>query len=175
MDAHSSTLCVSGEGSRHCLAPASTSALEVWPSATTTSELTRGKLNNRHGIDKTVADLLDAATTTAEIVARGREAWDDDRLLRLAREAAMSRIGDAASKLPDNLQASMPSDPLRRAHSIAWCAIAVGSRPAKSQPTTAANAGMPRRMRRRSATGMFPSAAIPPFSELLRSQPIMPT
>jgi len=46
----------------------------VWPSATTTSELTRGQLNNRHGIDKTVADLLDAATTTAEIVARGREA-----------------------------------------------------------------------------------------------------
>ena len=49
-----------------------------------------------------------------------------------------------------------------------------GSRPAKSQPTIAANAGMPRRIRRRSATGAFPSAAIPPFSELLRSQPIMP-
>ena len=58
-------------------------------------------------------------------------------------------------------------------HSIAWCAIAAGSRPANSQPTMAANAGMPRRMKRRSATGMFPSAAIPPFSELLRSQPIM--
>ena len=64
---------------------------------------------------------------------------------------------------------------VRRVHSIAWCVIASGSRPANSQPTAAANAGMPRRIRRRSATGMFPSAAIPPFSELLRSQPIMPT
>ena len=39
---------------------------------------------------------------------------------------------------------------------------------------TAAKTGMPTRMRRRSATGTFPSAAIPPFSELLRSHPIMP-
>lgn len=58
-------------------------------------------------------------------------------------------------------------------YSIGWRAIAAGSRPAKSQPTIAANAGMPRRMRSRSATGMFPSAASPPFSELLLSQPII--
>ena len=67
-----------------------------------------------------------------------------------------------------------PKDIGDHRHSIAWCAIADGSRPAKSQPTIAANAGMPRRMRRRSATGTLPSAAIPPLSELLRSQPIMP-
>jgi hypothetical protein len=59
-------------------------------------------------------------------------------------------------------------------HSIAWCTIAAGSRPAKSQPTIVANAGMTRRRIKRSATGTFPSAAIPPLSELLRSQPIMP-
>ena len=67
--------------------------------------------NARRGIDKTVADLLDAAAAAAEIVARGRDAWDDDRLLRLAGEAVISRIGDAASKLPDSVQASMPSVP----------------------------------------------------------------
>ena len=67
--------------------------------------------NNRRGIDKTVADLLDAAAAAAEIVARGRDAWNDDRLLRLAGEAVISRIGDAASKLPDNVRASMPSVP----------------------------------------------------------------
>jgi NADP-dependent 3-hydroxy acid dehydrogenase YdfG len=58
-------------------------------------------------------------------------------------------------------------------HSSGWRAIPAGARPAKSQPTIAANAGMPSRMSRRSATGMFASAAIPPFSELLRSQPII--
>jgi hypothetical protein len=60
------------------------------------------------------------------------------------------------------------------AYSIAWCDMAAGSRPAKSQPTAAANAGMATRMRRRSPTGTFSSAAIPPFSELPRSHPIMP-
>jgi hypothetical protein len=30
--------------------------------------------NDRRGIDKTVADLLDAAAAAAEIVARGRDA-----------------------------------------------------------------------------------------------------
>lgn len=59
-------------------------------------------------------------------------------------------------------------------YSSAGCAIAAGSRPAKSQPTIAANAGMPRRMRRSSLTGTLPSAAIPPLSELPRSHPIMP-
>jgi uncharacterized protein with HEPN domain len=44
-------------------------------------------------------------------VARGRDVWDDDRLLRLAGEAVISRIGDAASKLPDNFQPSMPRVP----------------------------------------------------------------
>ncbi len=67
--------------------------------------------NDRRGVDKTVADLLDAAAAAVEIVARGRDAWDEDRLLRLAGEAAIGRIGDAASKLPDNVQASIPSAP----------------------------------------------------------------
>lgn len=58
-----------------------------------------------------IGDLLDARGAAAEIVARGKEAWDRDRLLRLAGEAVISRIGDASSKLPENVRAAIPSVP----------------------------------------------------------------
>jgi uncharacterized protein with HEPN domain len=61
--------------------------------------------------DKIVGDLLDAADAAAEIVARGKDAWQRDRLLRLAGEAVISRIGDAAAKLPDDVRAAIPSVP----------------------------------------------------------------
>lgn len=67
--------------------------------------------DERRSVDKVVGDLLDAADAAAEIVTRGRDAWDDDRLLRLAGEAVIGRIGDAASKLPDDVQAAMPTVP----------------------------------------------------------------
>ena len=57
---------------------------------------------------KIIGDLLDAANAAAEIVARGKDAWDHDRLLRLADEAVISRIGDAAAKLPDDVKAAPP-------------------------------------------------------------------
>jgi uncharacterized protein with HEPN domain len=60
---------------------------------------------------KIVGDLLDAADAAAEIVARGKDAWQRDRLLRLAGEAVISRIGDAAAKLPEQVQAAMPAVP----------------------------------------------------------------
>ena len=41
-----------------------------------------------------------AAAAAAEIVARGRDAWDDDRLLRLAGEAVISRIGEPPTSCP---------------------------------------------------------------------------
>ena len=44
---------------------------------------------------------------------------------------------------------------------------------ARSQPTTAASIGMPNRMRQRSRIGTWVSAEMPPFNELLRSQPII--
>jgi uncharacterized protein with HEPN domain len=61
--------------------------------------------------DKIVGDLLDAPSAAAEIVARGQEAWDNDRLLRLAAEAVINRIGDAAGRLPDRVRAAMPDVP----------------------------------------------------------------
>lgn len=61
--------------------------------------------------DKIVGDLLDAADAAAEIVSRGKDAWQRDRLLGLAGEAVISRIGDAAAKLPEQVQAAMPAVP----------------------------------------------------------------
>jgi uncharacterized protein with HEPN domain len=60
---------------------------------------------------KIIGDLLDAANAAAELVARGKDAWDHDRLLRLAGEAVISRIGDAAAKIPDDIKAAIPSVP----------------------------------------------------------------
>lgn len=62
-------------------------------------------------VDKTVGDLLDAAGAAAEIVARGRDAWEADRVLRLAGEAVINRIGDAAGKLPEDARSAMPEVP----------------------------------------------------------------
>lgn len=63
---------------------------------------------DRRSTEKILGDLLDAATAAAEIVARGEAAWNDDRLLGLAGEAVISRIGDAAEKLPAQIRAAMP-------------------------------------------------------------------
>lgn len=63
------------------------------------------------GVAKAVEDILDAASAGAELVARGRAAWDADRLLRLAGEAVLSRIGDAANKLPEAVKADLPAIP----------------------------------------------------------------
>ena len=43
---------------------------------------------------------------------RGGDAWDEDRLLRLAGEAVIGRIADAANRLPDDVKDAVPE--------IAW-------------------------------------------------------
>jgi uncharacterized protein with HEPN domain len=48
---------------------------------------------------KVVGDLLEACDQAAAIVARGRRRFDDDEIHRLAAEAVLGRIGDAAKKL----------------------------------------------------------------------------
>jgi uncharacterized protein with HEPN domain len=37
-----------------------------------------------------------------------RDAWDDDFLLRLAGEAVIGRIADAANRLPDRVKTAVP-------------------------------------------------------------------
>jgi hypothetical protein len=56
------------------------------------------------GVDDLLADLADAADAAAEPVRLGKERWDTERLLRLlAGEAVIGRLGDIATKLPDEV------------------------------------------------------------------------
>ncbi len=59
----------------------------------------------RRGLHDLVADLAEAVDAAAELVAAGKERWDEERPLRLAGEAVVGRIGDIATKLPDDLVA----------------------------------------------------------------------
>ena len=47
----------------------------------------------------------------AELVARGKSAWDEDRLLRLAGEAIIGRIADAAGRLPKSVRSAVNDVP----------------------------------------------------------------
>ena len=62
-------------------------------------------------VDAVLADIEDAAGAAREIVARGKAAWNADRLLRLAGEAVIGRIADAAGRLPDHVKRAMPGVP----------------------------------------------------------------
>ncbi|MFA5889535.1 MAG: HepT-like ribonuclease domain-containing protein [Actinomycetota bacterium] len=67
-------------------------------------------------MDAVLADILDAVAAAAELVARGKPAWDEDRLLRLAGEAIIGRVADAAGRLPEDVMfaaGDVPWDDLR--------------------------------------------------------------
>ena len=61
-------------------------------------------------VDKIVADLLDAVEAARELVHRGRDSYESDRMLRLAGEAVVGRIGDAAAKLRDQAGDDLPGE-----------------------------------------------------------------
>lgn len=65
---------------------------------------------SRRPVEKIVADLVDAVDAAHELVARGRGAYDADRMLRLAGEAVVGRIGDAAAKLRDQVGDDLPDE-----------------------------------------------------------------
>ena len=48
-----------------------------------------------------LADPAEAVDAAAELVNLGKQRWDSERLLRLAGEAVIGRLGDIATKLPD--------------------------------------------------------------------------
>lgn len=62
-------------------------------------------------MEAVLADIEDAGEAAKEIVARGRSAWSSDRLLRLAGEAVIGRIADAAGRLPEDFREQMPQVP----------------------------------------------------------------
>ncbi len=65
------------------------------------------------GVDDLLADLAEAADAAAELVRLGKERWDTERTLRLAGEAVIGRLGDIATKLPDEVIKAAPEIPWR--------------------------------------------------------------
>ncbi|MGO8960357.1 MAG: DUF86 domain-containing protein [Streptosporangiaceae bacterium] len=65
------------------------------------------------GVDDLLADLAEAVDAAAELVDLGKERWDAERPLRLAGEAVIGRLGDVATKLPDEVVKATPEIPWR--------------------------------------------------------------
>jgi uncharacterized protein with HEPN domain len=63
--------------------------------------------------DDRVADILDAASEIAEIIELGVDAWDKDRIRRLAVERLLEIIGEAANSLSDDFRAQHSRVPWR--------------------------------------------------------------
>ena len=61
--------------------------------------------------DDLLADLAEAVDAAAEVVQLGKKRWDNERPLRLAGEAIISRLGDITSKLPDEVIEATPENP----------------------------------------------------------------
>jgi uncharacterized protein with HEPN domain len=66
------------------------------------------------GVDDLLADLAEAADAAAELVSLGKKRWDTERPLRLAGEAVIGRLGDIATKLPDDITEATPEIPWRQ-------------------------------------------------------------
>jgi hypothetical protein len=64
-------------------------------------------------VDDLLADLVEAADAAAVVVSLGKERWDAERPLRLAGEAIIGRLGDIATKLPDEITKATPDVELR--------------------------------------------------------------
>jgi uncharacterized protein with HEPN domain len=56
-----------------------------------------------------LGQIEDLASAAAQLVARGRAAYDSDPMLRLAAEAIMRRFSDAVSRLSAHFIAAYPS------------------------------------------------------------------
>lgn len=57
---------------------------------------------------QTLGDFLDFAATGSRLVARGRDAYNADEMLRLAAEAVLHRIGEAVARLSDDFTKAHP-------------------------------------------------------------------
>jgi uncharacterized protein with HEPN domain len=62
-------------------------------------------------VDKPLDDTIQAAEVADEIVRRGRATFESDTVAQFGSEAVVGRIGDAASKLPQEVRGSMPEIP----------------------------------------------------------------
>jgi uncharacterized protein with HEPN domain len=63
--------------------------------------------------DERVADILEAAQQIGEVVQRGRQAWDTDRIAQLAVERLLEIIGESAQAMSAQARSSYPDVPWR--------------------------------------------------------------
>jgi uncharacterized protein with HEPN domain len=70
-----------------------------------------GSRDRRRPPDAIFGDIEEAVDAAREIVTRGKDAWNGDRLLRLAGEAVIGRIADAAGRVPDEIRTEVPDVP----------------------------------------------------------------
>ncbi|HEX9991833.1 MAG TPA: hypothetical protein VGB14_02795 [Acidimicrobiales bacterium] len=61
----------------------------------------------RRPSDDVLGTLREDLVSAADLVFRGRRAYDGDRLLRLAAEAVLARVGQAADTLPDDVASAV--------------------------------------------------------------------
>ena len=59
--------------------------------------------------DARVADILEAANQIADVVARGKAAWDEDRIGQLAVERLLEIIGESARAMSDAARRIIPT------------------------------------------------------------------
>jgi uncharacterized protein with HEPN domain len=75
------------------------------------------------GVDELLADLAEAIDAAAELVNLGKDHWDAERPLRLAGEAVIGRLGDVATKLPDEVINATPEIPWREVKGMRIIAV----------------------------------------------------
>jgi uncharacterized protein with HEPN domain len=61
--------------------------------------------------DERIADIVEAAAEIAAVVDRGKAAWDEDRVSRLAVERLLEIIGESARAMSDDGRSSLPAVP----------------------------------------------------------------
>ena len=71
----------------------------------------------KRSVDDILATLREDLASAADLVGRGKDAFDSDRLLRLSAEAILGRVGEAAKLLPDDV-----ADDLFSPDRTAWIA-----------------------------------------------------
>lgn len=65
--------------------------------------------------DERIADIVEAAAEIATIVDRGKNAWDEDRVSRLAVERLLEIIGESARAMSHDGRSSVPA--------VAWADV----------------------------------------------------
>lgn len=91
--------------------------------------------------DLRIADILEAAGQTAELVAGGRELFDSDWTRQRAAERLLEIIGEAANAISDDFKVSHPNVPWRHVvnlrhllahHYLAWMRTRSGRLPSST-------------------------------------------